>query len=226
MRPTPPKDIAVWVFDLDNTLYPAASSLFPQIDRRMRAFIADRLDLDLDSAFRLQKDYYRTYGTTLRGLMENHGTDPGDFLAYVHDIDHGVLAPWPALDAALSGLPGRKLIHTNGSGEHAARVLERLGIARHFEAIFDIVAAAYVPKPQPEPYRRMVERYGIAPRTAAMVEDLQRNLAPAALMGMTTVWVRQDDHPDTPDVASDLSHVHHITDDLPSWLAQASRKQK
>jgi putative hydrolase of the HAD superfamily len=220
-----PGDVAAWVFDLDNTLYPAASSLFPQIDRRMRSFIAERLKLEDEAAHRLQKDYYRRFGTTLRGLMLNHGIEPGAFLTYVHDIDHGVLAPWPALDAALGALPGRKLVFTNGSEGHAARVLDRLGIARHFEAVFDIVAADYVPKPEIETYRRMVERHRIDPRGAAMVEDLQRNLIPAAALGMSTVWVRQADHPDADGAdGTDLSHVHHVTDDLPAWLNAVHKK--
>jgi len=211
-----------WVFDLDNTLYPASSSLFPQIDVRMRRFISERLSLDLDAAFRLQKSYYRTFGTTLRGLMLVHGIEPEAFLDYVHDIDHSVLDAAPRLDEVLSRLAGRKLIFTNGSERHAERVLDRLGIARHFEGIFDIRAAGFVPKPQPECYQAMVVRHGVEPRTALMVEDIHRNLRPAAAIGMTTVWVREDHHPDwqgVPQDESDLGHVDFITDDLRAWLA-------
>ena len=213
--------VNTWVFDLDNTLYPASSSLFPQIDLRMRRFIADRLGLDLEAAFRLQKQYYRQFGTTLRGLMLVHGIEPAAFLDYVHDIDHSVLAAAPALDAALAALPGRKVIFTNGSEGHAVKVLDRLGIARHFEGIFDIVAAGHVPKPQPETYDVMVGRHGIDPRAAAMVEDIHRNLVPACAIGMTTVWVNEADHPDATVAAqdtTDLSHVHHVTDDLVALL--------
>jgi len=213
--------VEAWVFDLDNTLYPATSSLFPQIDVRMRRFIALRLGVGEDEAYALQKRYYREFGTTLRGLMLVHGLEPDAFLDYVHDIDHTVLDAAPRLDAALAALAGRKLIFTNGSEGHAVKVLDRLGIARHFEAIFDIAAAAYLPKPSPETYVRMVERHRLDVRAAAMVEDIHRNLAPAAAIGMTTIWVRQADHPDAavlgPD-DGDLSHVHHITDDLPAWL--------
>lgn len=215
--------VEAWVFDLDNTLYPASSSLFPQIDLRMRGFIADRLGLAPEEAFRLQKRYYREFGTTLRGLMLVHGIEPAAFLDHVHDIDHSVLAAAPALDAALAALPGRKLIFTNGSEGHAVKVLERLGIARHFEGIFDIAAAAYIPKPQPETYRAMVARHRLDPRGAAMVEDIHRNLVPACAIGMTTVWVREDGHPDAVVAAqdeSDLGHVHHITDDLAGWLGR------
>jgi putative hydrolase of the HAD superfamily len=217
--------IETWVFDLDNTLYPASSSLFPQIDIRMRRFIAERLDLPLDEAFALQKRYYREFGTTLRGLMLVHKIEPEAFLSFVHDIDCTVLDAAPRLDAALSRLDGRKLIFTNGSERHAENVLARLGIARHFEGIFDIRAAEFVPKPQPECYRMMVERHAVDPRSALMVEDIHRNLVPAAAIGMTTLWVREDGHPDTAVLKqdeADLAHVHHITDDLTAWLESVS----
>ena len=213
--------VDTWVFDLDNTLYPASSSLFPQIDVRMRQFIAERLRLSLDEAFALQKRYYRDFGTTLRGLMLVHGLEPGAFLDYVHDIDHSVLDAQPRLDRALARLPGRKLVFTNGTEGHAVKVLDRLGIAGRFEAIFDIRAARFIPKPSPETYALMVARHAVAAPAAAMVEDIHRNLVPAAAIGMTTVWLRQHDHPDATVIRqdeTDLPHVHHIIDDLPAWL--------
>lgn len=216
--------VEAWVFDLDNTLYPASSSLFPQIDVRMRQFIAERLNMPLDEAFRLQKHYYREFGTTLRGLMLVHGLEPSAFLDYVHDIDHTALDAAPLLDQALERLPGRKVIFTNGTERHAEKVLDRLGIARHFDGIFDIAGAQYIPKPQPECYQSMVARFGIDPHVSAMVEDIHRNLVPAAAIGMTTVWVNEEFHPDFQVAGqdiSDLGHVHHITDDLVRWLAQA-----
>jgi putative hydrolase of the HAD superfamily len=218
--------IDTWVFDLDNTLYPASSSLFPQIDVRMRRFIAERLNLPMDEAFALQKRYYREFGTTLRGLMLVHKIEPDAFLSFVHDIDCTVLDRAPRLDQALATLPGRKLIFTNGSERHAENVLDRLGIARHFDGIFDIRAARFIPKPQPECYRLMVERHAVDPRAALMVEDLHRNLRPAAAIGMTTLWVREDGHPDTEVLgqeSGDLGHVHHITDDLAHWLEHVGR---
>ncbi|MBF0324734.1 MAG: pyrimidine 5'-nucleotidase [Alphaproteobacteria bacterium] len=222
MTVTRPLDqIETWVFDLDNTLYPATSSLFPQIDVRMRRFISERFHMPLDEAFALQKRYYREFGTTLRGLMLVHGLEPSAFLDYVHDIDHSVLAAAPDLDRALAALPGRKLIFTNGSERHAEKVLAQLGIGQHFSGIFDIEAARYVPKPQPECYLDMVARFAFDPRAAAMVEDIHRNLKPAFDIGMTTVWVRQDDHPDAKVVMqddSDLAHVDHVVDDLVAWL--------
>jgi putative hydrolase of the HAD superfamily len=214
-------DMETWVFDLDNTLYPASSSLFPQIDVRMRAFIAERLHLSLDEAFVLQKRYYREFGTTLRGLMTMHAIEPEAFLAYVHDIDHTVLDVAPALDAVLGRLSGRKLIFTNGSERHAVNVMERLGIARHFDGIFDIQAACFIPKPQPECYGAMLDRFGFKAESAIMVEDIHRNLKPAHALGMATVWIKQPDHPDFKVVQQDeddLSHVDHIIEDLVAWL--------
>ncbi len=225
--PTPPTAISPprldhvesWIFDLDNTLYPASCSLFPQIDRRMRQFIAETLHLSLDEAFALQKRYYREYGTTLRGLMLVHQLEPAEFLAYVHDIDCTVLRADPRLDAALLDLDGRKIVFTNGSERHAVNVLEQLGLSRHFDAIFDIRAADYIPKPNVESYARLTLRHAVDARAAAMFEDLPRNLAPAAAAGMTTVWVRDAGHVHwAAELPEDLSHVHHVTDDLAGWL--------
>ncbi len=224
----PPENLSCiesWVFDLDNTLYPASSSLFPQIDVRMRGFIAERLGLPPDEVRALQKRYYHQFGTTLRGLMLIHAIEPEAFLSYVHDIDCTVLAAAPRLDAVLARLPGRKLVFTNGSERHAENVLARLGVARHFEGIFDIKAAGFLPKPEPETYRRMVERHAIDPRGALMVEDIHLNLVPAAAIGMTTLWVREDGHPDSGMLKqdeTDLGHVHHITADLVGWLEGVS----
>ena len=215
--------IDCWIFDLDNTLYPASCNLFDQVDRRIGEFIAELLQVDAVEAKRLQKHYFREYGTTLRGLMDHHGIAPAGFLDYVHAIDVSPVPPSPALDAALAALDGRKLIFTNGSVAHAERVMARLGVTGHFGGVFDIVAANYQPKPHPATYAAMVERHGVDPRAAAMFEDLPRNLVPAAALGMTTVLVRTDsewaadDHGD---------HVHHVTDDLVAWLEDAARRRR
>jgi putative hydrolase of the HAD superfamily len=209
-----------WIFDLDNTLYPARCNLFAQIDRRMGEYIARLLDTDFDNAKRLQKQYFRKHGTTMRGLMTEHGIAPGEFLDYVHAIDVSVIDPSAALDQALGRLPGRKLVFTNGSVPHAERVLTRLGVIDHFEAVFDIVAADYRPKPDPLPYRQLCDRFGLTPTTSIMVEDIARNLQPAHAMGMTTVWVPGID--EWSREAETLDHVHHVVEDLPAWLGQLS----
>lgn len=206
-----------WVFDLDNTLYPAACNLFAQVDTRMTGFLADFFACAPDEARRIQKSYFREYGATLRGMMVRHGVDPHVFMDHVHDIDLSPVAPNPRLAAALDRLPGRKLIYTNGSVSHAERVLGRLGITDRFEAVFDIVAADYRPKPTPEPYDVLVARHGIDPARAVMVEDVPRNLRPAAALGMTTVWLKGSRCAGETDDGAH-AHIHHVIDDLDDWL--------
>jgi putative hydrolase of the HAD superfamily len=181
--------IDTWLFDLDNTLYPASCNLFGQIDQRMGAFIADLLKLDLVEARRVQKSFFRDHGTTLAGLMAEHGTDPRLFLDYVHDIALDVLVEDRRLVKLLAALPGRKLIFTNGDTAYASRVLAKLGLADSFAAIYDICAADYRPKPDPVTYRGLLDRFDINPATALFADDMARNLTPAKALGMTTVWV-------------------------------------
>ncbi|MGB1875686.1 MAG: pyrimidine 5'-nucleotidase [Rhodospirillaceae bacterium] len=210
--------IDTWVFDLDNTLYPVTANLFPQIDVRMKTFIAELLGVSLDEAFKIQKWYYHEHGTTLRGLMINHTVDPDAFLDYVHDIDHTVLAPDPELGQVIQELPGRKLIHTNGSESHADGVLAALGLEDCFEAIFDIRASAYIPKPDPNSYERFLESHAFTPESAIMFEDSVKNLKPAAELGMVTVLVKHESNAASanPDI-----HCHHVVEDLTNWLKQA-----
>ncbi len=215
------RDTGVWIFDLDNTLYPASCNLFAQVDRRIGAFIAEHFGISPDEARVMQKRFFRDHGTTLRGLMVEHDVDPVPFLDYVHAIDVTPVAPSPELAGALDRLPGRKIIYTNGSVEHAANVTGRLGITGCFEAVFGIVEAGYVPKPDPRPYATLVEHYGIDPTRACMVEDIARNLVPAHAMGMTTVWVRSDadwSRPDHGGVGTG-AHIDHTVEDLVTWLA-------
>lgn len=211
--------IETWVFDLDNTLYPASCDLFAEIDIRMRLFVAAFLRVGEDEAHRIQKDYFHRYGTTLRGLMTCHGVDPHAFLADVHSIDLGAIAPDPALDRVLARLPGRKLIFTNATRAHADRVIGRLGIARHFEAVFDIEDAGFVPKPDPAVYASLIARFGLEPRRTAMIDDIAWNLVPAADLGMTTVWIRNESPWSRP--GFDASRVHHVVEDLAAWLETA-----
>ena len=229
-RPDPAdfSTVTEWVFDLDNTLYPRRADLFSQIDQKMTGFIRALLDLDHDAARKLQKQYYRDHGTTLQGLMVNHGIDANDFLAAVHDIDYSVLTPDPELGEAIRALPGRKFIFTNGDVPHARRTAEALGILDHFDDIFDIVAAELMPKPAPDTYRRFLEINGVHPAKAAMFEDLPRNLAAPHELGMRTVLIV----PDNMDLVlgesweqegGDAAHVHYVTDDLRSFLTAAAR---
>lgn len=216
--------IDVWIFDLDNTLYPPACDLFGQVDQRMGAYISQLLDLDRIEARKIQKTYYRDYGTTLRGLMQEHNIDPKAFLDYVHDIDHSPIKPDKALREAIDALPGRKLIFTNGSRRHAEAVAGKIGILDLFEGVFDIIASDYIPKPQRASYQAFVKEFEIDTTRAAMFEDLSRNLTIPAELGMATVLVKpgEGEHPDAaegwvrPDEIGD--HIHHITEDLTAFL--------
>ena len=215
--------VETWVFDLDNTLYPHHLNLWHQVDERIRDFIAAYLKVAHEDAFRIQKDFYKRYGTTMRGLMAEHGLNPDEFLDYVHKIDHSPLQPNPALGAALEKLPGRKLILTNGTRAHADAVMRRLEVHGHFEDVFDIVAADLEPKPFAQTYDRFLARHGVDPRRAAMFEDLARNLEVPHALGMITVLVVPEK---TREVfregweleGREAAHVHHVTDDLVGFL--------
>ncbi len=215
------RHVDTWIFDLDNTLYRADSDLFAQIEERMTNYIARTFELTPAEATELQHRYYHSYGSTLSGLVEHHGVDPEEFLCYVHDIDLSVLEPDAGLQRAIARLPGRRTIFTNGCRKHAARVLEQTGLTGLMHEIWDIRTMDFVPKPQPEAYRRIVETAGINPTSAAMFEDMACNLAPAHALGMTTVWINNgspwsQQGPQYPVVAR--RHIHHAIDDLGDFL--------
>jgi len=215
------RHVSAWIFDLDNTLYAADSALFAQIDARMSAYVARLLALPLDEARRLQKDYYRDHGTTLNGLMKLHAVDPEAYLEDVHDIDLSVLAPDPALNEAIALLPGRKFVFTNGCRNYAERVLDRLGLGAVADELWDIRTTGFAPKPERAAYDAVVAKARIAADTAAMFDDLARNLVAAHEMGMTTVWIdtgsawsRQG--PELP--VADARHIDYRTGDLAAFL--------
>ncbi len=216
--------IETWVFDLDNTLYPHHLNLWQQVDARIGEFVSNWLNVSREEARRIQKDYYLRYGTTMRGMMMLHGVHADDYLAYVHKIDHSPLEANPALGAAIAKLPGRKLILTNGSVDHADAVLSRLGLTTHFEAVFDIIAAELEPKPARQTYERFLKNHAVDATHAAMFEDLARNLAIPHELGMTTVLVVPDGtrevvREDWELEGRDDPHVDHVTDDLTGFLA-------
>jgi putative hydrolase of the HAD superfamily len=221
--------VETWVFDLDNTLYPHHLNLWQQVDVRIRDYIARFLDVTHDEAFRVQKDLYKRYGTSMRGLMTEHGMQPDDFLDFVHQIDHSPLEPNAALGAALEKLNGRKLILTNGTRKHADAVMQRLAVHHHFEDVFDIIAAELEPKPQAQTYDRFLARHGVDPAKAAMFEDLARNLEVPHALGMTTVLVvpegtREVFREDWEMEGRDALHVDHVTDDLAGFLERLTRR--
>jgi len=215
--------VDTWVFDLDNTLYPLEINLWQQVDTRIRDYVAQFLGVSAEDAHRIQKEYYQRYGTTMRGMMTEHGVSADDYLRFVHDIDHSPLTPNPALGAAIEKLPGRKLILTNGTVAHAQAILKRLEIHEHFEDVFDIIAAELEPKPAAQTYEKFFARHAITPARAAMFEDLARNLEVPHRHSMVTVFVvpktkeavgRQDWEL----IGPDEPYVDHVTDDLTGFL--------
>ena len=227
MRPNPRladlPAIDCWIFDLDNTLYPASSDLFGLIDARMTAYVARVTGLPAQEALALQKRYFHAHGTTLSGLMANHGVDPHHFLEDVHTIEMDVLAEDRRLVEAIARLPGRKLVFTNGDGAYARRVLGRLGLGDSFEAIHDIHACAYRPKPEAASYASLLDTLAIDPRRALFAEDMARNLKPAKALGMTTLWVDNGSEQGGSEQAGEVAtpeHVDYRTADLGEWLAE------
>ena len=210
------RHVRTWIFDLDNTLYPARSNLFARIDARMTAYIARLLQVDDAEARRVQKAYFHGHGTTLAGLKAEHGVDPHEFLHDVHDIEMDVLEHDAPLAAALATLPGRKLVFTNGDKPYALKVLDRLGLGGSFEGVHDIHAMDLRPKPDPRAYRGLCEAFDVDPRTALFAEDMARNLKPAKAIGMTTLWV---DNGSEQGPEQDRSFIDHVVSELGPWLA-------
>ncbi len=213
------RHIDTWLFDLDNTLYPAESGFMAEIVVRMTDFVEKVTGLPRDDAFKLQKTYLAEHGLTLKGMMLNHGVEPAEFHAIFHDMSLEALARDATLLAALERLPGRRLIFTNADEVHAERVLAHLGLAHLFDDVFHIGSAGYEPKPSPEAFTRIGATHGIDPAVTAFFEDAERNLAPAAELGMTTVLVGAHA------AASTATFVHHRTETLAPFLARAQLKE-
>lgn len=214
------RHVDTWLFDLDNTLYPAEAEFMTLIEGRMTHFVARETGLPRDEAFALQKRYLSEHGTTLAGLMANHGVDPEAFLDEVHDVSMASLVPDAQLREAIAVLPGRRLVFTNGDRRHAERVLAKLELDDLFEATFHIALADYIPKPHPQTFARMMAFHDVAPAGTAFFEDSARNLKPAHDLGMTTVLVGPQA------LASDHPFVQfrtpHLADFLKSALLQES----
>jgi putative hydrolase of the HAD superfamily len=204
--------VQTWVFDLDNTLYPPHMRLFDQIEVRMTDWVMAALKVDRARADHLRSHYWATYGTTLAGLMTEHGVDPGPYLTDVHDIDFSVLAPDPDLAAQIKALPGRCIVYTNGCAPYAQRVLDARGLAGLFDAVYGVEHAAFHPKPARAAFETVFALDGLMPDSAAMFEDDARNLKAPHAMGMRTVHVAPAPEP--------AAHIHHHTDDLAAFLAR------
>jgi len=216
-----PENIDTWIFDLDNTLYQTTPAMLTQIDDLMGSFISNFLNVNLKEARQIQKTYFRIHGLTLRGLMVEHGLDPQAYIDHLSQLDLSDIVENPELCNCLAGLPGRKIIYTNAFTDHAHDVMARIGLTPYVDAVFDISDAEFVPKPAIAPYRLLCERHVIDPSRAAMVEDIARNLKPAAELGMTTIWVRTD-MSWAKDITS-AEYIDYTTDNLTFWLADLAK---
>jgi putative hydrolase of the HAD superfamily len=213
-----------WVFDLDNCLYPASTGLFALIDERMGAYIQRLLDCDPVEARRVQKAHFHEHGTTLAGLMKEHGVDPHDFLNDVHDIPLDCVKADERLAAALGRLPGRRFVFTNGDAPYARRVLEAIGVHDRFDDLHDIHASELRPKPNPHGYELLCKRFGIDPKHALLVDDMAQNLKPAKAIGMTTVWV--DNGSERGSHSADDSFIDHRIEDVGEWLESIMEEEQ
>ncbi|EBA12853.1 pyrimidine 5'-nucleotidase [Roseobacter sp. CCS2] len=207
--------VDTWVFDLDNTLYPPSADLFGQMDGRFSAYVERLTGLDQAGALKLCHDYWTAYGSTLTGLMAHYDVDPHHFLADVHDIDISHLEEDQALSQAIKALPGRKIVFTNGSHNHAKRVLAARGLTVQFDAVYGVEHADFKPKPTQYAFSAVFAKDGVTPTKAAMFEDEARNLAVPHALGMRTVHVHDD--------PQDADHIHHHTNHLPDFLSQLVR---
>ena len=211
-------NINTWIFDLDNTLYSADSGIFQQVHRLMGEFISKNLNVDLTEAKKLQSKYYKQHGTTLRGMIDNHGTNPDYFLEEVHKLDYSIVGPNDLLNRELKKLKGRKIIYTNANKQHVINVLERIDLTNFFDEIFDIKMANYIPKPEIKPYEQIIDLFNINPKSSAMFDDIARNLVPAKKVGFTPVWIDAGYENFSDDIKSSKNYLDYETRDLSLFL--------
>ena len=211
-------NINTWIFDLDNTLYSADSGIFQQVHRLMGEFISKNLNMDLTEAKKLQSKYYKQHGTTLRGMIDNHGTNPDYFLEEVHKLDYSIVGPNDLLNRELKKLEGRKIIYTNANKQHVINVLERIDLTNFFDEIFDIKMANYIPKPEIKPYEQIINLFNINPKSSAMFDDIARNLVPAKKVGFTPVWIDAGYENFSDDIKSSKNYLDYETRDLSLFL--------
>ena len=212
------KNVDTWVFDLDNTLYSADSGIFQQISELMGKFVSKYLNIDIKEAKKIQKKYYKKHGTTLRGMMNNHGVDPDTFLNEVHQLDYSIVEPNQKLNEELTKLNGKKIIYTNANQQHVNEVLARLELTNMFDDIFDIKMADYIPKPELDPYKQIIDKFNINPSCAAMFDDIAKNLVPAKNLGFTSVWINVGHENFSDDIARSRGSLDYETKDLSSFL--------
>ena len=212
------KKYDTWLFDLDNTLYSAETGIFDQVDQLMGKFISKHLNLEMPEAKKLQKEYFKEHGTTLKGLMDNHNIDPELFLNEVHKLDYSIIKPDILMKNSLEKLTGRKIIFTNANKSHVDNVLNRLNINNIFDSVYDITDADYYPKPDIRSYKSFVKKYNIDATKTIMFDDIARNLVPASKLGFTTVWIDIGKENYSDDIKNSKKYLNYETTSLPLWL--------
>ena len=210
--------VNTWIFDLDNTLYSADSGIFQQVHKLMGEFISKNLSMDMSEAKKLQSKYYKKHGTTLRGLMDNHGIDPDHFLDEVHRLDYSIVESNKILNEELHKLEGRKIIYTNANKKHVIDVLDRIDLSNFFDEIFDIKMANYIPKPELKPYEQIINLFNIEPESSAMFDDIAKNLVPAKKVNFTSVWIDAGYENFSDDIKASKEYLDFSTRDLSLFL--------
>ncbi len=217
--------INTWIFDLDNTLYSADSGIFQQVHQLMGEFISKKLNIDLQEAKKLQSKYYKQHGTTLRGMMDNHGVDPDYFLEEVHKLDYSIVGPNLKLNNELHKLKGKKIIYTNANLKHALAVLDKIDLSNYFDEIFDIKMANYIPKPEIKPYRQIIDLFDINVDSSAMFDDIAKNLVPAKKVGLTPVWIDAGYENFSDDIQASKDYLDYQTRDLSLFLKDVNEEK-
>ena len=216
--------VKTWIFDLDNTLYSADSGIFQQVHELMGKFVSNHLNIDIDKAKKIQKNYYKQHGTTLRGMMDNHGVDPDHFLAEVHRLDYSIVGPNKELNIELKKLEGRKIIYTNANMQHTIDVLERIELSNFFDDIYDIKMANYIPKPEMAPYEQLIKQFNIDAKSAAMFDDIAKNLVPAKKVGFTSVWIDAGYENFSDDIKASKSYLDHETTNITKFIENVNKE--
>ena len=219
------KKIDTWIFDLDNTLYSADSGIFQQVGTLMGKFVAKHLKINIKKAKEIQRKYYKKHGTTLRGLMDNHGIDPDHFLDEVHRLDYSIVGSNKTLNEELHKLEGRKIIYTNANRQHANDILIRLELTNVFDEIFDIKTANYIPKPEASPYEQIISEFNIDPITTIMFDDIAKNLVPAKNVGFASVWIDVGYENFSDDIAKSKKYLDYETKDLSLFLDEVNKEK-
>jgi putative hydrolase of the HAD superfamily len=189
-----PPSRRVWIFDLDNTLHDARPHIFPSMHEQINAYLRRYFDVDEAGADEIRQKFWRTYGTTLNGLMRHHGADPRHFLRETHVFPElaDMVVHENALKHALERLGGTKLVFSNAPRHYVEQVLHAIGLARYFDGVYSIEDARYRGKPALHGFYYLLRKHHLDPHRCAFIDDAPENLRAAHRLGMSTVWVSRE----------------------------------